>query len=581
MPFQNPLALLGLLSIVPLIIVYLIRPKPKEIPFSSTLFLREGEAERSAVLSRLVSDPLFWVQLLVLLSLSVAAAGPYTVSTGTAGSHLAIVLDVSASMEGSFDGALALAEPYLNDYDRISIVMAENIPVAALQGGSSAEARDTIARLTPRAVSADLSSAMLLASNLLGQEGGNMLVVSDFVSWTGDDPDATRRQLEARGIGVVFADSYRGGENVAVVDGESVAGAGYVNHTALLHNFGSSRSIPITISGPGGSTERSVNLPSGGDFYLTFTAYPGVNRVTLDVTDAIASDNDDYVYVPDAGVKNVLYIGEEGPSLAALRALPNVRVQRSGNYNDFDLVVVSRNASSDGQLNRYIDSGGRVVFVASDSESPEYLPVRVTGESGGSASIWVRDQGFAEGIHFDEIGLFSYPEAVPRRRSITLVEASGTPVLSYWRLGQGTVVYDGLEKDSDFYLRPEYPIFWHQMVDWLTGVPDLSESNRKTGEIMPLGEPTVVNTPKGTVTTTNLLLDQVGMYRYREEAIAANMYDFRESDLSRSASPVAGEFTGVSQRETLVENDLTPWVMALAALAVLAELAIIRWRREV
>ncbi len=581
MPFQNPLALLGLLSIIPLIIVYLIRPKPKEVPFSSTLFLREGEAERSAVLSRLVSDPLFWVQLLVLLSLSVAAAGPYTVSTGTAGSHLAIVLDVSASMEGSFAEAMRLAEPYLDNYDRVSIVMAENIPVAALQEGSSAEARDALARLTPRAVSSDLSSAMLLASTLLGQEGGNMLVVSDFVSWTGDDPDATRRQLEARGIGVVFADSYRGGENVAVVNGWNVAGAGYVNHTALLHNFGSSRSVPITISGSGGSTERSVNLPTGGDFYLSFTAYPGVNRVALDVKDAIASDNDAYVYVPDAGVKNVLYLGEGGPALAALRSLPNVRVQSSGNYDDFDLIVVSRNASSDGQLNRYIDSGGRVVFVASNSESPEYLPVRVTGESEGSASLWVRDQGFADGIHFDEIGLFSYPEAVPRRRSVTLVEASGTPVLSYWRLGQGTVVYDGLEKDSDFYLRPEYPIFWHQMVNWLTGVPDLSESNRKTGEIIPLGETTVVDTPDGTVTTTNLLLDEVGMYRYREEAIAANMYDSRESDLSRSASPIVGEFTGAGQRETLVENDLTPWVMALAALAVLAELAIIRWRREV
>jgi hypothetical protein len=154
------------------------------------------------------------------------------------------------------------------------------------------------------------------------------------------------------------------------------------------------------------------------------------------VADAVASDNDAYVYVPDAGVKNVLYLGEEGPSLTALRSLPNVRVQSSGDYEDFDLIVVSRNASADGRLNRYIDSGGRVVFVASDSESPEYLPVRVTGDSGGSASLWVRDQGFADGIHFDEIGLSSYPEAVPRRRSVTLVEASGTPVLSYWRLGQ-------------------------------------------------------------------------------------------------------------------------------------------------
>ncbi len=586
MPFQNPLALLGLLSIIPLIIIYLIRPKPKEIPFSSTIFLREGEAERSAVLSRLVSDPLFWVQLLVLLSLSVAASGPYTVSQGTAGSHLAIVLDVSASMEGSFAEALRLAEPYLDGYDRISIVAAESIPAAALQEGSSSEARDVLARLKPRAVSADISSAMLLANGILGQEGGNILVVSDFVSWTGDDPETTRRQIESRGVGVVFADSYRGGENVAVVNGWNVAGDGYVNHTSLLHNFGAARSVPVTISGPGGSTDRSVDIPSGGDFYLSFTAYPGVNRLSMGVDDAISFDNYDVVYVPYSGVKNILYIGDETPALAALRSLPNVRVQTTGgaedyNANAFDLIVASRNSSLDGRLNRYIDSGGRVVFIASDNESPEYLPVRVTGESRGPANLWVRDRGFAEDIHFDEIGIFSYPEASARRNSVTMVEANGVPVLSYWSLGQGTVVYDGIEKDSDFYLRPEYPIFWHQMVNWLTGVPDISESNRKTGELISLGEPMVVDAPGGTITTSNLLLDEVGAYSFRDETIAADMYDPRESDLRRGASPSAGEFAGRGQKETLIENDLTPWVIALAALAIIAELAVIRWRREV
>jgi hypothetical protein len=118
------------------------------------------------------------------------------------------------------------------------------------------------------------------------------------------------------------------------------------------------------------------------------------------------------------------------------------------------------------------------------------------------------------------------------------------------------------------------------MVNWLTGVPDISESNHKTGELIPLGEPTVVVAPGGTITTSNLLLDDVGEYRFREETIAANMYDPRESDLRRSTSPPAGGFTGGGQRETQVKNDLTPWIIALSALAIIAEIAIIRWRRE-
>ncbi len=580
MPFRNPLALLGLLSIIPLIIIYLIRPRPKEILFSSTIFLREGEAERSAVLSRLISDPLFWIQLLVLCSLSVAAAGPYTTEVGVASSHLVVVLDASASMEDSFTRARSLIDPYLDSYGKISIVLAENIPINALQAGSSAEARDKLARLKPKAVSADLSSAMILAGSLLGSQGGNILVASDFISWTGDDPEATRKLLQADGkVSIVFADSRLGGENVALVEGWNVAGPGYVNHTAQVHNFGSARAVPITISGPGGSSSQMANIPEEGDYYLTFTAYPGVNEIALGLQDAISPDNHAYVYVPALGLKRVLYLGDSGPALSALRSLPNVRLETVGDYSNFDLVVAARNASQDGKLNRYIDGGGKVIFIASDLESPEYLPVRVTGEAKGPASLWVRNQGFSEGVHFDEIGIFSYLEATPRRNSQTLVEANGVPVLTYWRLGKGIVIYSGLEADSDFYLRPEYPIFWYQMVNWITGVPDIEASNYKTGELIPLGETVTVETPSGTLTAANLLLDEVGIYRFRDEAVAANMYDPRESSLSRSFDISAGQFQEAS-RETVAENDLSNWVIALAALAILLELAIMRWRRE-
>ena len=255
MPFTNPLALLGLLSVVPLIIIYLIRPKPKIIPFSSTIFLTEGEAERSAILSRLIKDPLFWIQLIVLVSISVAAAGPYTTTVGTPSSHLVVVLDVSASMENSFPQALNMIDPYLDQYDRVSIVLASSIPESALQSGSSAEARDVLSKVSPRAVVADISSAMTLADGILGSEGGNILVVSDFISWQGDDPSDTRKLLEADGkTSIVFANTREGGDNVAIVGGWDVPENGYVNHTAQVHNFGSARTVPITIRGPGGSS---------------------------------------------------------------------------------------------------------------------------------------------------------------------------------------------------------------------------------------------------------------------------------------------------------------------------------------
>ncbi|MDD4162783.1 MAG: VWA domain-containing protein [Methanothrix sp.] len=579
MPFRNPLALLGLLSIIPLIIIYLIRPQPKEIRFSATQFLREGEAERSAVLSRLINDPLFWVQLLVLLSLSVAAAGPYTVEEGPAISHLVVVLDNSASMQAVFSRAVQMIDPYLDKYQRVSIVLAGSVPVAALSQGSPAEARSALRRQSPKAVSADLSSGMTLASSLLAGEGGHMLVVSDFISWIGDDPQATGKILQRDGrVSIVFADSYQGGDNLALVEAWDVPGPGYVNHTALVHNYGPARSVPITIRGPGGAAGRTVQMASGEDYYLSFTAYPGVNEISLDLEDAVDWDNHAYVYVPDLARKRVLYLGEEGPALAALRSLPNVEVETVGQLEDFDLIAVARNASLDGELNRYID-GGRVIFIASDQESPEYLPVRVTGEQAGPASLWVRSEGFAKGVHFDEIGLFRFPEAAPRKGSTTLVEANGIPILSYWRLGKGMVIYSGLEMDSDFYLRPEYPIFWYQMVNWITDVPDILESNLRTGEMLRLGEMTLVETPSTSITASSLMMDEVGVYRFQGKAVAANMYDPKESSLQRKDGVDAGAFVGGS-RETIVEKDISNWIIALAALAILLELIIMRRRRE-
>jgi len=572
------MALLGLLSIIPLIIIYLIRPRPKEIRFSATQFLREGEAERSAVLSRLINDPLFWVQLMVLLSLSVAAAGPFTTEAGPASSHLVVVLDGSASMQAS-SRALQLIDPYLDKYQRISIVLAGAMPLTVLSEGSPAEARDALLRLKPKAVSTDLSSAMTLAGSLMAGEGGNMLVVSDFISWIGDEPEATRKILQADGrVSIVFADSYQGGDNLALVESWDVPGPGYVNHTALVHNYGPARAVPITIHGPGGAAGRTVQIAGGSDYYLSFTAYPGVNEISLDLEDAVAWDNHAYVYVPDLANKRVLYLGEEGPALAALQSLPNVEVETSGEFNGFDLIVVAGNASLDGKLNRYID-GGRVIFIASDQESPEYLPVRVTGEQAGPASLWVRSEGFAKGVHFDEIGLFRFPEVVSRKGSTTMVEANGQPILSYWRLGKGMVIYSGLEMDSDFYLRPEYPIFWYQMVSWITGAPDILQSNKKTGEIIHLGETVQVETPSTSLAASTLLLDEVGVYRFQGKAVAANMYDPQESSLQRKNDVDAGQFVGGS-RETIVEKDLSNWIIALAALAILLELAIMQRRRE-
>ncbi|MHC1631317.1 MAG: BatA domain-containing protein [Methanotrichaceae archaeon] len=580
MPFRNPLALLGLLSAIPLIILYMIRPKPRDILFSSTAFLSEGDTKPTATISRLVTDPLFWIQLFVIILLVVSAAGPFTMAKGTQGSHLVVVIDLSASMEASFDQAKEIVSRYVSGHDRISIVLAENIPAVALREGTKAETQTVLDSIAPRAVPADLSAGMMMAKSLLGAEGGQILIVSDFASWVGDDPDVTKKLIESDGSQVVFVDSGGSGDNVAIVSGWIVESGNYLNYSCLIRNFGRTRTVPIKVSGPGGSSSSIKTIESGSDCYFSFDAFPGVNAVSLEVEDAISADNKAYVYVPEQSPKKVLYLGRDGPALAALKSLPHVTVGRSGDYDRFDLVVV-QNATKDGELNRYIYGGGKIVYITSNETAyPEYLPVKITGAINESAPLWVRNSAFAKGIHFDEIGVFGYLDAVPLHNSVTMVEANGVPVISYWRLGSGTVVYMGLDSTrADFYQRPEYPIFWYKMVNWLAEVPDAAESNRRTGEIIRLGEVTQVDTPGGRISTRTLLLDLVGIYRFQGQRLAANMYDAKESNLYGGESHTQGSFTSRQVSEKLVERELAPWlILAVVALIVL-ELFII-WRKR-
>ena len=93
------------------------------------------------------------------------------------------------------------------------------------------------------------------------------------------------------------------------------------------------------------------------------------------------------------------------------------------------------------------------------------------------------------------------------------------------------------------------------------------ESNHKTGEIIPLGEiGDRRDAFRHDLLPANLLLDEVGIYRFRGKTIAANMYDPKESSLQPQLRHSMPANFRAGSRETIVEKDLSIWVIALAAL---------------
>lgn len=73
-------------------------------------------------------------------------------------------------MQACWSQAQQIISPYLQRYQKISLVQASSVPRVLLQEGGAAEAADALRLARPDAVSADLSAGLALAESLL--DGG-------------------------------------------------------------------------------------------------------------------------------------------------------------------------------------------------------------------------------------------------------------------------------------------------------------------------------------------------------------------------------------------------------------------------
>lgn len=624
MPFQTPLALAALLSVIPLIIIYMLRPKPAVLSIPSLMFVLKLERERKKVyasLTKIVRDPLFLIQLLMLILLSIGAAGYYyTSNEPLSGEHTVIVLDTSASMqvESRFGEAVGIADGYVSKKN--SIILASNTPLLALEGGSASAAGEIFKKVKPGAGTADLSAAITTGMRLLSNGGGRIIVISDFTNWDGDDPVTSKNLAESYGIGVNFVKVGKPADNVGIINGWIEAGAGEYGYTGVVKNYKSeSQTVKIEAGrGTSGNASKSftLDIPAGGTNQFTLANLgPGITTISLNVKDDLSVDNRAYISIPDTSGQQVLYVTDNGklPSKTALSLLPNsdLKIQKSvpPSLDNYSLVVLAQketpiaNGSVD-RIENYVRNGGNVIFIASEALSPEktevglvkLLPVKPIGVEEAENGLGVKEtlpNSITKDIKTEEISVRKYMNATERTGSTTLVSTeTGIPVLSYWQVGKGTIFYMGLNDElgdgawNNFHNLPEYPVFWIKLVEWLGGIGDISEYNLKTGALTSLSKTEEVRTPSKTLTTNRLLFDEVGIYEISDKKIAVNLYDDRESNTTVDASElisraVAEDESRLVRADTYTaKNDITNYLIGVLFLLILLEILIVRGRGE-
>jgi hypothetical protein len=97
--FTTPLAFIGLASLPALVAIYYLKSRPrKQVVSSLMLWIDPRMTHEGGVrLERLRTPLLFWLELLSLLLLTLAAAGPL-LQAGNSSRPLVVVLDDSFSM---------------------------------------------------------------------------------------------------------------------------------------------------------------------------------------------------------------------------------------------------------------------------------------------------------------------------------------------------------------------------------------------------------------------------------------------------------------------------------------------------
>jgi hypothetical protein len=623
MPFDNPLALAALASVIPLILLYLLRPKPLQVQIPSLMFLMDIKEEKKRFftsISKLVKDPLFFIQLFVLILLALAAASPYFESQeALSGDHTVIIIDGSASMQtdNRFSDAISKAEDYVSKTN--TVILAESTPVTIIEEANAQATYDALESMQAQATVADLSSAISAAMRILSDQGGNIVVVSDFASWNGDDPVNSMKLAESYGLNVQFLLVGREAGNTGIIQGTIEVADGKYNYNGVIKNYRSSRQtvdVEIKNLDSGKVATESFTIPAKSTKQILLKNLgTGITEVSILDDDSLAADNIAYISIPRISDRQLLFVTDVNdlPSKIALSLIPTINVKQLEGVPDdltaYSIVVIANKeralASNEiSALNSYLNGGGKVVFIASDALSSEnaktelvellpVMPESVEDTDNGVTLKVVQDTRLSEDINYDEVAMYKYLNVTPRIESTTLVATEdGVPMLVYGPVGDGTSVYLGINDIAgenawnNFHNLPEYPVFWSKLAGWLGGTGSVQDYNIKTGTVSALAKEQEIQTPSTTETVSRVLYDEVGVYQVAGKEIAVNIYNDRESDTTLLGTDViqrsqANDGAGIVRASSYTaKNYLDTYMIIIIFALVVLELLIIRKRGE-
>ena len=587
----NPWGLLGLLAVIPLILLYFLRPDPRRyaLPTIEFLFEESGGSGSDNIFERLKRSLLLLIQLLVLLSIPLALAGPHLALPGTAAAgHTVLVVDNSASMateadgESRLDAAIERAATELGE--TTTIVSTAPEPDVHVVNGSRAQAESALADLSVVHSEGDLNSALRTARTTADQPA-RIVVLSDFVDGSDWRSGVERARLANHDVELRQIDD--GGEdNVGIIDLEF----GSNEVTVLVENFAETeqtRTIELD------DEERELTLGPGDIAEETFPLPESNTEVRLTPRDSFPLDDVVYISTPERPTVEVLVItNDENTYLTTA-----LDVHGSISYTvaeppvtsvaGYDVIIFS-NVDGDRLLRGTVqdasahatDGGGVIVQSQADLESLNLGDLALIDPdhvAGGTEISVVQSHPIVSG--FDLVRTEEHLTGELRHGEVLAETDAGNPFMAVGEIGAGNVIYYGYFDDAaDFKYTHRYPVFWREAVYYAADRVRMGELNYQTGETVDVAAEATVETPTGTQDGPQISLDRIGYYDLSDRVIAANLLTPAESAVV--PNPISVDRADGPTAEIDRPVDMTPLLVILAVMLAILEVGYLRYRGD-
>lgn len=541
--FLQPLGLLALLGVIPVVIFYLVKPKPEEEVMPSMTFFTEAKKEgkiRSAF-RKLKHNKLLLLHLVFVLIIALAAANLLIPGLETDG-RAVVVLDNSASMKDNMQEARNFANTHLGQQN--TVITADSNPEILAESVTAQKARKEIREVDETSQETNLRSAIQLASNYPGR----LVLASDLRhTVSGQNVEPIIREIAGeRTVKVMDLDHENShGFTGLEIDGTTIR--------AEVTNFRPAKQN-LLIQKPG--ENRRVKVDGGSTRTVEINLQSGKGKINLP-TDEMATDNVLNVFMPEDRTVEVLHLGENNRYFKKAVELINFTEHSNSNtIQDADIYFVGKEFELDTEKIQRLDSevkNGSGLIMERRKNLKDLAPAENFSEiheTTVSTPYSLTSSFKTEVYNYDIIGdpLGSPPEAfvVDGRRMLYNV------------------------KDKDFRQRISYPVFWKNAFKQIYPMKTGQELNLKTGETLEVRE----MEHKGKTLSGLVEIKYTGFYS-GEETYASNLLSTAES------APYSSEVQ--DSEEVKANPDEDPgrkYISALLALIAAFELVYLESRGE-